>query len=66
MNPNYNMDPKTGKAIKHCETMEDHAVHVWQNYVLDSGFNKILIIAHSAGGGCLSEIQETFKDTFYN
>jgi len=33
--------------------MEEHALHVWENYILNSGFEKLLIIAHSAGGSCL-------------
>ena len=65
MNPNYNRDDNN-EPIKHNETMSDHAVHVWQNYVLNSGFDKLLIIAHSAGGGCLTSIMTKFKDTFYN
>ena len=45
--------------------MSQHAVHVWENYVANSGFGKVQIIAHSAGGMCLTAIQKTFKDTFY-
>jgi len=36
--------------------MEDHAVNVWGNYVLNSGFDEIYVVAHSAGGGCVSGI----------
>ena len=64
MNPNYNRDKN--ESIKHNEMMSSHAVHVWENYVLNSGFTKLLIIAHSAGGGCLTSIQTKFKDTFYS
>jgi len=45
--------------------MQDHAVWVWERYVKDAGFDKISIVAHSAGGGCLTAIQEEFKDSFY-
>jgi hypothetical protein len=46
MNPNH---PEGGD-------METHALHVWNDYVLNSGFGKLLVIAHSAGGGCLTAI----------
>ena len=65
MNPNYNVDPKTGKKIPLNDTMAKHAVHVWQNYVINSGFKNILVLAHSAGGMCLEAIMRTFPDTFY-
>ena len=29
--------------------MTDHAVNVWGTYVLKSGFEKVYIVAHSAG-----------------
>lgn len=55
MNPNYNKDPKNNdNKIQQNETPEKHALHVWKNYVRDSGFKNILILAHSAGGFCLS------------
>ena len=56
MNPNH---PDGGG-------METHACRVWNNYVLKSGFDNLLVIAHSAGGGCLTAIQKNFSDTFYN
>ena len=45
--------------------MQDHAYHVWKEYVEPAGFESILLIAHSAGGGCLTTIQQNFADTFY-
>ena len=39
---------------------------MWKNYVINSGFKKVLMIAHSAGGGCASAIQRKFADTFYD
>ena len=66
MNPNLGLDPETGVGVPHCATMGDHACFVWQHYVKDSGFDQISIIAHSAGGGCVSEIQRAFADTFYD
>ena len=55
MNPNHDDEPG----------MDQHAVRVWGNYIENSGFSKILVIAHSAGGGCLSSIQKKFAKTFY-
>ena len=46
--------------------MTEHACTVWEKYVLNSGFKDIKIIAHSAGGWCLSTIQKKFSDTFYD
>ena len=65
MNPNYNQDPETKSIIPHCHTMVDHAKFVWKTYVEPSGFNKISVLAHSAGGHCLAEIQKEFEATFY-
>ena len=55
MNPNHDA----------AESMDDHALYVWQNYVLNSGFSKLFVIAHSAGGGCLTSIQTQFESSFY-
>ena len=56
MNPNYNRDPETGASIAFNRSMGEHANFVWEQYVKDSGFDQISIVAHSAGGGCLSGI----------
>lgn len=56
MNPNYLQDPDTNKKIPLCQTMQAHTSHVWKNYVVNSDFKKILVIAHSAGGFCLENI----------
>jgi hypothetical protein len=37
--------------------MVDHCLNVWETYVENAGFEKLFIIAHSAGGRCLSAIQ---------
>jgi hypothetical protein len=65
MNPNFNRDPETGSIVPYNTTMTEHAVFVWRNYVLPSGFKDICVVAHSAGGACLREIQRKFADTFY-
>jgi hypothetical protein len=56
MNPNYNRDPKTSKSIPGSTSMRDHACFVWKNYVENSRFKKLFVIAHSAGGGCILSI----------
>jgi hypothetical protein len=66
MNPNYTRCPETGSVIPYAHTMSDHAVFVWKNYVLNSGFTEIYVVAHSAGGGCLASIQREFASTFYD
>ena len=56
MNPNLNSDPETGISIPYNMSMVDHACYVWDKYVKDSGFDQISVVAHSAGGECLSAI----------
>jgi hypothetical protein len=40
--------------------MQTHSVYVWNKYVFPSKHKEIYIVAHSAGGACLSYIQEFF------
>ena len=56
MNPNQNKSEETGKRVPLNETMSNHATHIWKNYVLNSGFEEIFVIAFSAGGNCLTSI----------
>ena len=65
MNPNYNSDPETGVAIPHNESSIEHAIFVWKHYVVNSGFEDICVVVHSAGGSCLIAIQRRFEATFY-
>jgi hypothetical protein len=46
--------------------MEGHCEFVWNDYVKDSGFEDIAVVAHSAGGSCLENIQKKFAATFYS
>ena len=54
MNPNYTCDPETREPIPLSASMDSHAMNVWGKYVKNAGFRQIHIIAHSAGGFCLS------------
>jgi hypothetical protein len=56
MNPNLRADPLTHVPIPFCGTMESHCSFVWDKYVTPSKFKKLYVIAHSAGGMCLSAI----------
>lgn len=56
MNPNYNSDPKTGIQCPRSRNMNEHAVNVWSDYVVNSGISEIYVVAHSAGGSCLTSI----------
>ena len=56
MNPNLRANPVTKAPIKFCSTMEAHCTFVWEKYVVPSKFKKFYVIAHSAGGACLSAI----------
>lgn len=65
MNPNYNKDPNTFEYIPYNSSMSEHACFVWENFVMKSGFDKLFVIAHSAGGACVMSIQEKFRKSFF-
>ena len=56
MNPNMSSDPETKETIPFSQSMDVHACYVWNTYVKNSGFDQISVVAHSAGGGCLTAI----------
>lgn len=58
MNPNF--------KIPGLPDMGEHAKWVWKNYVEPAGFENILLIAHSAGGGCVSELMLDYPDHFFS
>jgi hypothetical protein len=57
MNPNQWTDEATGKKIPLSSTMREHSLNVWKHIVDKSGFDQLDVIAHSAGGACLTTIQ---------
>ena len=71
MNPNLNRDPKTNvisqytitiqTVIPYNNSMTQHATFVWEHYVDPTDFNEIYVVAHSAGGACLAQIQKDFS-----
>ena len=63
MNPNQNR--VDGQIIPYSNSMADHAYFVWDKYVKDSGFDKIDLVAHSAGGMCLKVIMTKNEETFW-
>ena len=63
MNPNLNR--VDGNIIPYSHSMVDHAAWVWEKYVKNAGFDKIDVVAHSAGGGCLKKIMVENYDTFW-
>lgn len=54
MNPN--MNKIMNKTIPFNDCMKAHACHVWEHYIEPSGFESLLVLAHSAGGGSLIAI----------
>jgi hypothetical protein len=56
MNPNYKQDPISKAELPFSGDMVTHAKYVWLYYIKNSGFTDISIVAHSAGGACLSGI----------
>ena len=64
MNPNDNTDHQ-GHLIPQSGSLEEHILNVWREFVEKAGFQKINVIAHSAGGICLQSVQKQFERTFY-
>lgn len=52
------MNPNVGQS------MQDHCVRVWREFVEPAGFSKLLVIAHSAGGKCVTAVMEEFPTFF--
>ena len=46
--------------------MANHSKHVWRNYIEPAGFQRILILAHSAGGAVVTALMHEFSETFFN
>ena len=65
MNPNFNTDPTTQELIPENTSMEDHACYVWEHFVKNCGFKSLYIIAHSAGGGCVTAIMKKYPESFF-
>lgn len=63
MNPNQNK--VNGKVVPFNQNMTAHCSHIWENYVEPSGFQSLLVLAHSNGGLGLTAIQKKFAHTFY-
>lgn len=66
MNPNYNTDPQTEQIIPENSSMEDHACYIWEHFVKDSHFKTLYVLAHSAGGGCVSAIMKKYPESFFS
>ena len=62
---NPNLNKVGGKTIPYNDCMNSHCAHIWENYVEPSGFQSLLVIAHSNGGYGLKTIQTQFASTFY-
>lgn len=46
--------------------MANHSKHIWRNYIEPAGFQRILILAHSAGGPVVSALMHEFSETFFS
>ena len=64
MNPNFNTNPQKGYKWEQ-KDMNAHSDYVWKTYIAPSRFTKLQIIAHSAGGTCLTSIIKKNKATFF-
>lgn len=62
MNPNHR--ETNGIRIPQFSTMDKHCNFIWRHYVQPAGFGKLLVIAHSAGGGCVTSLMQEFKQNF--
>jgi len=56
MNPNMRIDPDTGKSIKYCQSMDQHCLYVWKTFMKTCRAKNVYIVAHSAGGYCLTAL----------
>lgn len=63
MNPNQS--ETNGVPVPYSQTMAEHCSHVWRNYIEPAGFKEILVIAHSAGGRCITDLMGEFSETFF-
>jgi hypothetical protein len=67
MNPNENKDETTGQRVdEEVLGMGRHADYVWAHFVKGSMAKRILMIAHSAGGGCARSIIEKNHEDVLN
>ena len=64
-NPNKHFDEDTKESIPGSETMSIHCLNVWQTIMRMCEARDIYIIAHSAGGPCVSDIMRTNRRLLY-
>lgn len=58
-NDNYNAD---GSEIKQSSNPEQHAIYVWNKYIIPSSASSIAIVAHSYGGVVTLSLANKAKD----
>lgn len=72
MNPNVREDEEVKEKGRRVDEkiygMEKHSTYVWEHFVHPyiGSIEKILMIAHSAGGRCAAEIIKKFQDDAVN
>mgnify|MGYP007125088730 CR=1 FL=1 len=62
MNPNHR--ETAGTRIPQFTSMDKHCNFIWRHYVEPAGFGNLLVIAHSAGGGCVTSLMREFGKSF--
>jgi len=55
LNPNNNTDTSDQPIPDH-STASDHTESVWLSHIVPAGFTNLLVIAHSAAGGCIARL----------
>ena len=63
LNPNLNYDTNE-RLIRGSESMEEHCVYVWENFIRKCPAKRLYIVAHSAGGYCTSVLLHDFTAEF--
>ena len=67
MNPNYHEDKKGNPVDPRVSTMEKHWNYVFKKFVVGRcQAEKVYIIAHSAGGRCLTTLYKRFTQEFHD
>ena len=66
MNPNQCFKAAEQGLKVSSKGMAEHAEYVWKTFVEKSGFENLLLIAHSAGGGSVSHLMQTVSESLFS
>uniref|UniRef100_A0A1B0GIA4 Arb2 domain-containing protein n=1 Tax=Lutzomyia longipalpis TaxID=7200 RepID=A0A1B0GIA4_LUTLO len=61
---NTNDNHRDGKSIRYSEDSVEHAIYVWEKYIMPSNPKSVAIVAHSYGGIVTMELAKKFPEFF--